>query len=167
MLISLSNRFPYLNDKILKINKYTLAHPKVIPEFMLDYVNTMILKSNLCEIEPMPELDKVYKDIRFNNKLIIPKRINDRVEKLILKTYLELNEKYHRNILIEHLHDLNAIWEYLPKYLQDGLAEEFEDAMSMLPDDLLEFNLELNDLRVALNPFVISNELDKLISMKK
>ena len=166
MPITLSERFPYLNDKIHKINKFTIKHPNAIPEHMLNTMNMYIVKSNICNIPKMPELDKLYKNIRIDKQMLIPKRINANMDKLMLKAYLDLHSKYHANGYVENIFALYPIWEYLPRYLQRELKTYFESVLDMTSAELLEFNMDLRDLRMSLNPFVISNELDKLISLK-
>ena len=171
-MILLSTRFPYLNDKIVRINDQIIKKETVIPQEQLDEINSMIYQGNTTLIYSMPELDELYMEVR-NDKTRkaskippIPKFMNERMREKTMNAYLYVCDVYRLKKYTDYLFDLDSIWEYLPKGLRDMLENMYDSVYRMTKEDIYTFNMELHDLKTSLNPFVIDNELDKLILIK-
>lgn len=171
-MLLLSVRFPYLNDKIKSINELIIKKELTVPQDSMDALNSMIYQGNTTLIYTMPELDQLYMQMRRGaasdvSKIPpIPKFMNERMREKTMNAYLYVCDAYRLRKYSDYLFDMDAIWEYLPKGLQDMLENMYDAIYRMTKEDIYTFNMELHDLKTSLNPFVIDNELDKLILIK-
>lgn len=165
-MLSECYRFPYLNKKIEEINDH-LMNLDVIDEDLFNKV--MDCENLIIEIESsmmplIPELDKLYKDIKMNKPLIHSQIINDNEYRTIMDFYLFVKKKY--GSLAEAargIFDLDFIWNYLPTVLQKYILKRIKLLYAADIAEIIDFSDEAKSINRVTNPFILSNMLDTFI----
>ena len=166
-MLSECYRFPYLNKKIEEINDH-LMNMDAIDEDLFSKVmdcENLIIEIESSMMPHIPELDKLYKDIKINNKSLAHLQIiNDNEYRTVMNLYLFVKKKYGSVAeKTRGIFDLDFIWNYLPTILQNRILKKINVLYTADIMEIIEFSDEVKSINRVINPFVLSNMLDTFI----
>ena len=161
-MLPFCSKFPYLNSKIKSINKLLLTKNYTITDEMINVIND-INKVNCSDIAPIPQLDELYDTVCIKNEMPKLLQINQVTSELFMRLFILVSHKYQYKITnLQHLFELDSIWEYLPWDIKEIIFAMVMNAFSL---DIYDIHLLLNfidSINLQVNPFILSNKLEHL-----
>lgn len=162
-MLPFCSKFPYLNEKIKDINKSLLKKRYLlVSDEIIDAINA-IDRVNFSEILPIKSLDELYNTVHVKKEIPELIHMNQTTSNLFMQLFIEIEHKYNYKFTnIQHLFELDTIWEYLPIDIKEMVLSMAMSAFSLNSLDIELLITFMDSINLQVNPFILSNKLDSL-----
>lgn len=156
-MISHVKRYPYLNDKISKINKqYT--HYFGCNDL---WINSLISAIDASGIPLIPEIDEIYKTIRIDHKHCIFSSMHPDVKNIFMKKFIEISHNPTYIELGRGIFELDTLWEYVPTNIRSNILHSIKNCSATNLNSIRRVVNQISYYNMMINPFYLDNLLEE------